>query len=226
MSLNVHHTIKILFSVITLSAMFLWAGCASSQETMEPSPEQRKIDSLLTVNMDLKQRIVKSEQDKAVLTGKLTDTEAKLAAERERADKASEEAKSAVMTKEAPKSKESYSGYEGAHKAFAAKNYAEAIQTYQALLDGGAGEDLADNCHYWIGESYFGLKKYDEAMKHFEMVFQYKETEKKGDAQFMIGQCYERTSKKAEAKQAYEKVVKDYPTSNVVEKAKARLGKL
>lgn len=225
MSLNVHHTIKFLFSILTLSVLLVWAGCASSQETMESSPEQRKIDSLLTVNMDMKQRLVKSEQDKTALTGKLTDTEAKLAAERERADKAVEEAKSAA-TKETPKSTESYSGYEGAHKAFTAKKYNDAIQAFQALLDGGAGETVADNCHYWIGESYFGLKKYQEAMKHFEMIFQYKTTEKKGDAQYMIGQCYERTGKKAEAKQAYEKVVKDYPTSDVVKKAKEHLGRL
>lgn len=226
MSLNVHHTIKFLFSILTLSALFLWAGCASSQETMESSPEQRKIDSLLTVTMDMKQQLVKSEQDKAALTGKLTDTAAKLAAERERADKAVEEAKSAAATKETPKSMESYSGYEGAHKAFAAKKYNDAIQAFQALLDGGAGEELADNCHYWIGESYFGLKKYQDAITHFEMVFQYKVSEKKGDAQYMIGQCYERTGKKVEAKQAYEKVVKDYPTSDVVKKAKEHLGRL
>ncbi|MBI3577903.1 MAG: tetratricopeptide repeat protein [Ignavibacteriales bacterium] len=181
--------------------------------------------------MDMRQRLVKLEQDNFASNSKLTESEAKVAAERERADKAAEAAKAAVPVvappaKEAPKSTESFGGYEGAHKAFAGKKYTEAIQTYQAVLDGGAGEDLADNCHYWIGESYFGLKKYDEAMKHFEMVFQYKTSEKKGDAQYMIGQCYERTGKKAEAKQAYEKVVKDYPTCDVVQKAKERWGRL
>ncbi|MBI3787175.1 MAG: tetratricopeptide repeat protein [Ignavibacteriales bacterium] len=231
MNPNVYNAIKILFFTTVLSLLLVWAGCSSSQVATEASPEQRKIDSLLTVNMDMRQRLVKLEQDNFALNSKLTESEAKVAAERERADKAAEAAKAAAPVvatpvKETPKSTESFSGYEDAHKAFAGKKYNEAIQTYQAVLDGGTGEDLADNCHYWIGESYFGLKKYDEAMKHFEMVFQYKTSEKKGDAQYMIGQCYERTGKKAEAKQAYEKVVKDYPTCDVVQKAKERWGRL
>jgi TolA-binding protein len=57
-------------------------------------------------------------------------------------------------------------------------------------------------------------------------VFQYKTSEKKGDAQFMLAQCFERTGDKAKAKEAYEKVVKDYPTSDTVKKAKERWGKL
>jgi TolA-binding protein len=42
----------------------------------------------------------------------------------------------------------------------------------------------------------------------------------------MIAQCYEITGDKAKAKEAYEKVVKDYPTNNNVKKAKERWGRL
>jgi TolA-binding protein len=94
------------------------------------------------------------------------------------------------------------------------------------LLDGGAPEDLADNCHYWLGESYFGKKEFKEAVKHFEMVFQYKSSEKKGDAYFMLGRSYEMLGDKAKAKEAFEKVVKDYPTNNNVQKAKEHWGRL
>ena len=57
-------------------------------------------------------------------------------------------------------------------------------------------------------------------------MLKYKVSEKKADAQFMIAQCLERTGRKAEAKAAYEKVVKEYPMSDLVKKAKARWAKL
>ena len=97
---------------------------------------------------------------------------------------------------------------------------------FQALLDGGAPENIADNCHYWIGESYFGKKDFKEGLKHFEMVLQYKISEKKGDAHFMLGRSYDMLGDKAKAKKSYEKVVKDYPMNGNVKRAKERLGRL
>ena len=53
-----------------------------------------------------------------------------------------------------------------------------------------------------------------------------KNSEKKADAQFMIAQTYERLGDKIKAKAAYEKVVKDYPMSKNVKRAKARWANL
>jgi tol-pal system protein YbgF len=218
-----------------LTAVVAWAGCASSEATVEeqealssfvgdrkpeiapppPPVDQQKLAALETENASLKQKITKLEQDNNTLSARLSDIESKLLAERERAEKAV-----------APPPPPAETSYENAIKSFQEKKYDEAIQMFQALLDGGVGEDLADNCHYWIGESQFGKKSYEEAMKQFEAVFQYKVSEKKGDAQFMIAQCYEITGDKAKAKEAYEKVVKDYPTNNNVKKAKERWGRL
>lgn len=200
--------------------LFSLAGCASEEavkpETPPPPPpgptaEQKKIDSLEADNINLKQKIVKLEQDKGTLNARITDVEAKLKAELE---------KEAAVPKPPPAT------YEGAVKAFGEKKYDDAIQMFEVLLNGGIAEDQADNCHYWIGESFFGKKQYKDAMKHFEMVFQYKGSEKKADAQYMLARCYEATGDKAKAKEAYEKVTKDYPTSDKVKKAKERWGKL
>jgi tol-pal system protein YbgF len=199
--------------------LFALAGCAEEAvkpETPPPPPpgptaEQKKIDSLEADNINLKQKIVKLEQDNGTLNARLADVEAKLKAELEKA---------AAVPKPPPAT------YEGALKAFGEKKYDEAVNMFETLLTGGIAEDMADNCHYWIGESYFGMKQYKDAMKHLEMVFQYKASEKKGDATYMIGRCYEATGDKAKAKEAYEKVTKDYPTCNSVKKAKERWGKL
>lgn len=199
--------------------LFALAGCASEEtvqpETPPPPPgptaEQKKIDSLEADNINLKQKIVKLEQDAMTLNARIADVEAKLRAELEKA---------AAVPKPPPAT------YEGALKAFKDKQYDEAIKMFETLLTSGIGEDQADNCHYWIGESFFGMKSYQDALKHFEMVFQYKTSEKKGDAQYMVGRCYEASGDKAKAKEAYEKVTKDYPTSENVKKAKERWGKL
>ena len=205
---------------VLMVLLFSLAGCASEEavkpETPPPPPpgptaEQKKIDSLEADNINLKQKIVKLEQDKGTLNARITDVEAKLKAELE---------KEAAVPKPPPAT------YEGAVKAFGEKKYDDAIQMFEVLLNGGIAEDQADNCHYWIGESFFGKKQYKDAMKHFEMVFQYKGSEKKADAQYMLARCYEATGDKAKAKEAYEKVTKDYPTSDKVKKAKERWGKL
>jgi len=206
-------------------AILSWVGCSGEQAvrseqtaiTRAPSPEQRKIDSLETANVTLKQKLVKLEQDNNVLNTRLSDVEAKLKAELDRA---------AAAAQPPPPPPAPAATYEGAQKAFAEKKYDDAIQMFQALLDGGASEDVADNCHYWIGESYFGKKDYKEAVKQFETVFQYKTSEKKGDAYFMLGRSYELLGDKAKAKESFEKVVKDYPTNNNVQKAKEHWGRL
>lgn len=201
-------------------SLLVWGGCSSEQAVKAPpgpTPEHKKIDSLETVNVTLKQKLVKFEQDNNSLNARLSDVEAKLKAELDRA---------AAAAKPPPPPPAPTATYEGAQKAFAEKRYDEAIQMFQALLDGGTPEDLADNCHYWIGESYFGKKEYKEAVKHLEMVLPYKTSEKKGDAYFMLGRAYEMIGDKAKAKESYEKVVKDFPTNNNAKKAKERWGRL
>jgi tol-pal system protein YbgF len=198
--------------------LFAWAGCASEEAVKPETPpppgptvEQKKIDSLEADNINLKQKIVKLEQENGTLNGRIADVEGKLKAELEKA---------AAVPKPPPAT------YEGALKAFGERKYDDAIQMFETLLSGGAAEDQADHCHYWIGESFFAKKQYKAAMQHFEMVFEYKGSEKKADAQYMMARCYEATGDKAKAKDVYEKVTKDYPTSDVVKKAKERWGKL
>ena len=206
-------------------AILSWVGCSSEQAVRSeqtaimrgPSPEQKKIDSLETQNVNLKQKLVKLEQDNNTLNARLGDVESKLKAEIDKA---------AAPPPPPPPAPPVTATYEGSQKAFAEKKYDDAIQMFQALLDGGSPEDLADNCHYWIGESFFGKKEFKEAVKHFEMVLQYKVSEKKGDAHFMLGRSYEILGDKAKAKESYEKVVKDYPTNDNVKKAKERWGRL
>jgi tol-pal system protein YbgF len=201
-------------------------------QTMQPTEADKQMDELRTENTALKQKIVKLEQDGQVLNSRLNENEAKLAAEKERADKAEDALKNAakvapvapVVETQAPAP--ASGTYDDALKAFHDKKYDQAAQMFKSLLTSGIPENLADNCTYWIGESKFARKQYKGAMADFQSVLTYKNSEKKADAEFMIGQCLERTGKKVEAKAAYERVVKEYPMSDLVKKAKARWAKL
>lgn len=189
---------------------------------------EKQIEELRTENTSLKQKLVKLEQDAQMMNARLTEFETRLAAEKDRADKAEEALRNAKVgpVVEEPARPMTGMSYDDGLNAFHAKKYDEAGKIFKSLLDAGVAKDLADNCTYWIGETMYARKKYKDAIAEFEAVMQYKVSEKKADAQYMIAQSLERLGKKVEAKGAYEKVVKEYPMSNLVKKAKARWARL
>ena len=214
---------------------------AEPQKPVETVPAsvsyEKQIEELRTENTSLKQRIVKLDQDNRTMNARLADTEAQVTAEKDRADKAEAMAKSMPATSSQPiaastrssevtSSPMDISNYEDALKAFNAKKYEDAMKGFDMILGSGIKDDVADNCKYWIGECYFAKKQFANAIKNFEEVMAYKNSEKKSDAQFMLAQSLERLGKKPEAKDAYEKVVKDFPSSKNVQKAKARWARL
>lgn len=200
-----------------------------------PQPDlsqyEKQIQDLRTENTGLKQKIVKLEEDNRSLASLMSDLEAKLAAEKDRADHAvAAQAVPVAAPSGTPMTVGSPSAalavYEDALRTFNKRKYANAKQEFQDAMGKGITEDLRDNCIYWIGESEFALKKYSDALKKFQDVIAIKGSDKKGDAQFMIGQTYERLGNKKKAKAAYEKVVKEYPMNKNVKHAKERWAKL
>ncbi len=213
---------------------------AKEQTQPQTSPAedvQKQLDALKNDNTDLRQKNLKLEDDVQKLTARLNDAEAKYASEKDRADKAEEALKTAAAqpmtemkkteaSETAMKTEIPMAEYEEALGAFKSKKYEDAAGAFQKMLDNKVPDEIADNCHYWIGESRYGQKKFKEALQEFETVMGFKRSEKKGDAQFMIAQCYERMGDKAKAKEAFEKVVKDFPMSSHVKRAKERWAKL
>ncbi len=196
-------------------------------------PPPTNLEGLKTENTGLKQQIVKLEQDTRNLSARLSDAEMKYMAEKERANKAEEAARVAAQsaaisarTSSEPVGSDLSAAYKDGLASFKSKAYDAAIMKFEGVLNAGAGAKLADNCHYWIGESNYGKKNYSEAVRHFEMVLQDEKSEKLADAHFMLGQCYERMGEKAKAKEHYEMVARDFPMSGNVSRAKQRSARL
>lgn len=80
--------------------------------------------------------------------------------------------------------------YQNARQLFESYNYDAAIAAFEQLLQQYPSHELADNCQYWIGESYYGLRQYEKAILEFQKVFTYSQNDKHDDAQLMIGLAY------------------------------------
>jgi len=112
------------------------------------------------------------------------------------------------------------SSYEKARELFETYQYRDAINAFTRLLEQSPDDVLADNCQYWIGESYFGLKEYQQAVMEFQKVFAYSMTDKYDDAQLMIGMAYVRSGQKDKAQREFETFLNTYATSEYAGVAK------
>jgi len=198
-------------------------GCGSSEEgtdqwesTQAVSPTaslEYKVDSLKNETRRMKEQLDAVAGENRNLTARNAELETKLT-----------EAAQPVAPVTPPVS-DVFSAYNAALDQFNKRNYVGAQQQFEAILSTGT-DKLADNCHYWIGESMYGLKKYSESIKHFETVLGYPGSGKRPYAQLMIGNAYAMLGDKTSAREAYDKVVTTYPASEIVEKAKQKLAKL
>jgi len=116
--------------------------------------------------------------------------------------------------------------YEEGLRAFYARDYTGAIQTFSSLLQTYPDHRLASNCQYWIGESYFGLGDYAAAKDAFDKVFSYDFSYKKDDAALMLGRCYMKLGDNERARSSLEALLRDYPDSEYASKAESYLRRL
>ncbi len=70
------------------------------------------------------------------------------------------------------------------------------------------------------------MGRYSDAIQHFEMARGYRYSEKKDDAQLMIGNSYSAMGNKSAARDAYNKLISSYPASPYVKKAEEKLARL
>ncbi len=105
-------------------------------------------------------------------------------------------------------------------------NYTRACGMFQALIKSNPSHRLSDNCQYWIGECYFGLKDYRKAVIEFCKVFTFPRTNKAEDAQLKIGLCYIRLGDKARARRELTRLISHYPGSRYVAVSRRELSKL
>tara|TARA_B100000029_G_scaffold515208_1_gene621131 strand:- start:31559 stop:32362 length:804 start_codon:yes stop_codon:yes gene_type:complete len=105
-------------------------------------------------------------------------------------------------------------------------NYELAIKFFGELVSGDQNHKLADNCQYWLGESFYALKNYKRAILEFEKVFQFKEQDKWDDAQLKLGICFQKIGNFDKARSEFQKLVDHYPGSEYYQRAQQYLRQL
>jgi TolA-binding protein len=104
---------------------------------------------------------------------------------------------------------------------------AEALALYQQVIDRSPNEELAARAQFQIGKLQFDQKQYSEASQSFvKVVYGYSFPRWQAEAAFASAGVYEAQGKKKEALKAYQDLIRDYPQSDKVPAAKARVEEL
>jgi tol-pal system protein YbgF len=114
--------------------------------------------------------------------------------------------------------------YEIAWHAMENRDYRLAIDRFKEFLKRHPKSNLADNAQYWIGESYYGLREFDQAILEFDAVRRrYPQGEKVPAALLKQGYAFAELGEKVNARLLLQEVVEKYPDSPEAAKAKFRL---
>ncbi|MEO6026844.1 MAG: tol-pal system protein YbgF [Candidatus Binatia bacterium] len=103
-------------------------------------------------------------------------------------------------------------------------SYDKAIQSLRDFLRTNRESPLAPNAQYWIGESYYMLADYYQAILNFNQVRQqHPKSDRAPAAVLKIGLAFRQMGNKSEAKLAFQKVLNDYPSSPEAAQAREKL---
>lgn len=109
--------------------------------------------------------------------------------------------------------------YQVAHQFYMQGSYDKSLNKFQYLIDNGIPEDLADNCQFWIAQTYFIQNKYETAVKEFNKVIMYSNTNKAEDSIYKMGLCYIKLNKNELALSAFNELVLKFPKSKYYNKS-------
>jgi len=171
-----------------------------------------------TEEASLKEAIARLEEEIGEKDAEIARLKAELSAKEEQIVRlesklARAEEKKTVEAKYRIPSDEYRIRYQDALAEYKKRNYKTAIRLFEELLAANPTHDLADNCQYWIGESYYGLGKYNQAIVEFQKVFAFTKTNKDDDAQLKLGLCYLKLGDTRKAREELERLLSNYPRS-------------
>lgn len=105
--------------------------------------------------------------------------------------------------------------------------YADAALAFKQFLNNHPGSALADNAHYWLGETYYVTRDFDQALATFNaLVTNYPQSPKVADSRLKIGYIHFEKQDWKKARAELESVVSTYPASTAARLANDRLARM
>ena len=114
--------------------------------------------------------------------------------------------------------------YNQAFDILKAGKYADAITAFQQFLQTYPQSSLADNAQYWLGESYYVTRDFQNAAAAFQTVLdRWPDSRKAPDALLKLGYTQAQLQHTAQARATLSSVATRYPGSDAANLAAARL---
>lgn len=120
-----------------------------------------------------------------------------------------------------------YDAYRNALILFGHGKHAESRSAFERIFEADPSGELADNALFWIGETYYAVGDYSDAMRYYARVTkEYADQNKAPDAMFKMGLTYVKTGDLAMARRTFEECIKKYPYSTPAASAKYELKRI
>lgn len=117
--------------------------------------------------------------------------------------------------------------YEKSLALFRNGKHEEAIAGFRGFLRTYPKSDLAENAHFWVGESHFALRQYEQAILAYqEVIKNYPKGSKVANATLRQGMAFLEINDKTSARLLLDKVVKNYPNTSEAKIAQQKLAAL
>ncbi len=213
---------------------------SESKEGMDKTLKdaQKELDGVRKGNADLQASLEAMKVDLQLLTGKVDDLtlqgkkplddlallkedlERRLAALEQKLQGVSKEQE--AVQKQVAESPEIL--YESGLTAFKGGDMKKARELFSTFVDRYPKQPLASNAVYWIGESYYSEKNYDQAILEFQkLIKSYPDKEKVAPAMLKQGMAFINLNDSKSAKYILKELIKQYPVSEEAKRGKDQL---
>lgn len=199
---------------------------------------QKDLDGIRKVNADLQASMEGMKVDLQVLSGKLDDLsiqgkkptddlalfkediERRLAALEQKVQGVSKDQE--AVQKQVSETPELL--YQSGLEAFKAGDMKKARESFSRFVELYPKNAMTANAAYWIGETYYNEKNYDQAILEFQKVIKnYPEKEKVASAMLKQGMAFINLKDNKSARYVLKELVRQYPASEESKRAKDQL---
>jgi tol-pal system protein YbgF len=114
--------------------------------------------------------------------------------------------------------------YNEAYNVLQSGNNRSAREQFKKFLNTYKDSELADNAQFWIGESYYREKKFEEAILSFEdLIKNYPKSAKISEAYYKQALSFSAIKDSVAAKAKLEMLLNEYPDGELAQRAKQKL---
>jgi tol-pal system protein YbgF len=185
---------------------------------------RQELQSVSALIEQLEGKLEETNQRLAQLSQQIAATNQTLKAIRPAGDAAAPSAEAGAAGGPAAGAADPDTLYRNAYNDYLRGSYDLAILGFRQYLESFANTDLADNASYWIGESYYRQRRFQDAIREFDLVVsQYPESDKVPSALLRKGYAFLELGDQSRGVVQLQNVIRRYPRSDEANLARQQL---